>query len=374
MKNLFSRDNKTLNTAPPSAIPLIDFDAFTSRANTATSQEKQAIAQDLVYAFRTAGFVYLRNHGVPDSDVARMFKASAAFFALRQAEKVFAIISKLSMLLSQCLAIVNLMAFLNQQQDKISWESPESNRGYAAVGREKLTELDKEGRVEDIKTLNKINPDLKESLDIGKNVPDTKYKNKFHSAEFEEQCESFFQMMQLVNLRVMSAVAQGLDLKKKEFFTQFIDKSNNTLRLLHYPQVSVEKFSDKSRRCGAHCDYGSWTFLFQDNVGGLEVQERSTNKYVRATPIPNTVLVNVGDLLQRWTNDYLISTEHRVVQPYEVDEAGYLPARYSIVYFCNPNSDVEIEPLEQFIEDNCKKYSPVNAGKYLIGRLSSTYV
>ncbi|KAJ3139401.1 hypothetical protein HK100_011676, partial [Physocladia obscura] len=338
--NLFSHDNESLNTAPPSTIPIIDFAAFSTSSsgdddNGATVQEKQAVAQELVHAFRTAGFVYLRNHGIPEGDVARIFEASKAFFALDQSEK-----------------------------DKISWESPESNRGYVALGRElsfiyiyilhdinisiivrKLTELDKEGRVDDIKALNEISPDLKEAL--GSNA------------------------MQKLNLIVMSVVAEGLGLEKN-FFTQFIDKSNNTLRLLHYPRVPANQVNDRSRRCGAHSDYGGVTFLFQDQVGGLEVKERGTNAYVRATPIPDTVLVNVGDLLQRWTNDYLVSTEHRVVQPYQVETDGYLPARYSVVYFCDPNTDAQIESLEQFVENGQTGYEPVNAGEYLLSRLSST--
>lgn len=90
--------------------------------------------------------------------------------------------------------------------------------------------------------------------------------------------------------------------------------SDNTLRLLRYPSVPITSLSDETtRRAGAHCDYGSITLLLQDGTGGLEVFDSSKNEFVKATPIPDTIIVNVGDMLQRWSNDHLKSTLHRVV-------------------------------------------------------------
>ena len=100
-------------------------------------------------------------------------------------------------------------------------------------------------------------------------------------------------------------------------------------------------------------------------------------QFVPATPIPDTIVVNAGDLLQRWSNDIIRSTEHRVVRPPTVPEDDYYPARYSIAYFCNPNWDATIECL-----DNCsgeaaggkeKKYQPINTHEYLVSRLKATY-
>jgi hypothetical protein len=123
-------------------------------------------------------------------------------------------------------------------------------------------------------------------------------------------------------------------------------------------------------------DYGTITLLFQDDRGGLEVLSPK-GKFIPATPISDTIVVNAGDLLQRWSNDVIRSTEHRVVSPPTPPENDTYPARYSIAYFCNPNWDATIECL-----DGCfgaaaggqkKKYSPINTHEYLVSRLRATY-
>lgn len=123
-------------------------------------------------------------------------------------------------------------------------------------------------------------------------------------------------------------------------------------------------------------DYGTITLLFQDDRGGLEVLSPK-GTFVPATPIPDTIVVNAGDLLQRWSNDVIRSTEHRVVSPRTPPQDDHFPARYSIAYFCNPNWDATIECL-----DNCygdaqggreKRYTPVNTHEYLVSRLKATY-
>lgn len=123
-------------------------------------------------------------------------------------------------------------------------------------------------------------------------------------------------------------------------------------------------------------DYGSITLLFQDDRGGLEV--RSPNgTFVPVTPIPDTIVVNAGDLLQRWSNDIIRSTEHRVVSPPTPPTGDHYPARYSIAYFCNPNWDATIDCLEgcygDVAEGQKKKYAPINTHQYLVSRLKATY-
>jgi isopenicillin N synthase-like dioxygenase len=127
-------------------------------------------------------------------------------------------------------------------------------------------------------------------------------------------------------------------------------------------------------RAGEHSDYGSITLLFQDTVGGLEVKSPK-GTFVRATPIENTIVVNAGDLLSRWSNGEIKSTNHRVVQPPATpgDESETYPARYSIAYFCNPNFDRYIEALPSTWEQTGKKYEGINSGEYLVQRLAATY-
>jgi len=123
-------------------------------------------------------------------------------------------------------------------------------------------------------------------------------------------------------------------------------------------------------------DYGTITLLFQDDRGGLEVLSPKGG-FVPATPIPDTIVVNAGDLLQRWSNDVIRSTEHRVVSPRTPPEDDHFPARYSIAYFCNPNWDATIECLDGCYGDaqggQEKKYTPINTHEYLVSRLKATY-
>jgi len=172
----------------------------------------------------------------------------------------------------------------------------------------------------------------------------------------------------------MRSIALGLDLPE-DFFDANIDEKCHNLRLLAYPPLRTSLLRDEGQyRAGAHSDYGSITLLFQDSVGGLEVQNPQTDEFMPALPIDGTIIVNVGDLLARWSNDVLRSTLHRVVAPPAKkisDNEGITPLRQSIAFFCNPNFSTTISCLP-----NCgqlPKYAPVNAGDYIVGRLSATY-
>ncbi|RMX46421.1 hypothetical protein pdam_00000618 [Pocillopora damicornis] len=138
------------------------------------------------------------------------------------------------------------------------------------------------------------------------------------------------------------------------------------LRLLHYPPLP-DKYNIKPGqvRCGEHSDYGSITLLFQDEIGGLEVLPVD-GKYTPAVPIPKTVLVNIGDLMQRWTADRLISTKHRVLIPEE--EVKQRIVRRSLAFFVHPDNEVMIECL-----DGSNKHPPITSMGYLQQRFAATY-
>jgi isopenicillin N synthase-like dioxygenase len=136
------------------------------------------------------------------------------------------------------------------------------------------------------------------------------------------------------------------------------------LRLLHYPNVAAREACAASAvvvRGALHTDYGTLTLLTQDQTGGLRVQRRDgTWTFLR--PIPGGIVVNVGDMLQRWTNDVLRATPHQVVE--HPDHArDDIPERFSVAFFCNANKDVLLEPLE-FLSDQPPKYPPINALEY----------
>lgn len=138
-----------------------------------------------------------------------------------------------------------------------------------------------------------------------------------------------------------------------DYFTTTLQSADPQLRLLHYmpaPRSVIE--SDGHARIIPHTDFGLCTLLFQDSVGGLEVDPFHTNNFVPATPIRGTCVINVADLLQRLSNDRLRSTMHRVTSPKlseeklsELGEDAMLPARYSTAFFVHPSADVDIEPM-----------------------------
>jgi isopenicillin N synthase-like dioxygenase len=269
------------------------------------------------------------------------------------------------------------------QKDGLSWTSPQSNRGYVAIGREKLTTVDET----DGETLRASAPDIKETMEIGregvKGLPNRwpDYLDD-EGKEFKETMQSFFEMGKTLHQQIMQAIALGMNLPE-HFFDEFIDATDNNLRLLHYPPVKKEVFQKNPSqvRAGEHSDYGSITLLFQDRHGGLQVRSPK-GTFVDATPIADTIVVNAGDLLARWSNDTIKSTRHRVIQPpvpvgeNSEDDSETYPARYSVAYFCQPNDDKLIGALPGTFGEDIqveKKYSEITAGEYLVQRLTATY-
>lgn len=251
-------------------------------------------------------------------------------------------------------------------------------------GREKVTDLtDKEA----VDKLRQGSPDLKESFEIGREGeeghpnrwPD--FDGEKEGAHFKDVMQEFFLKCKDMHCLVMRAIALGMGLEER-FFDGFTQQGDNNLRLLHYPAVSKSVFDQgkQQMRAGEHSDYGSVTLLFQDQRGGLQVMTPS-GKFIDATPIEGTVVVNAGDLLERWSNDRIKSTKHRVVEPPAITkgEGGAredcYPARYSVVYFCNPDYNRWIEALPGTWEGEKggKKYEGINSGEYLVQRLSATY-
>jgi isopenicillin N synthase-like dioxygenase len=217
---------KTTMLIPPSQ--LIDFGTFLSGNDT----DKKNIANQILKGFQTAGFIYLTNHGIAKDQVATVFGQSAQFFKLPQAQK-----------------------------NALEWTSAKANRGYTAHGREKVTMPD----AEDIAALREANPDLKESLEIGRegeagcpnqwppeNVGEGNWPTVFRTTmqEFHTRCRDLS-----VEVFKSIAVALGID---EDFFNAYTDQGDNTLRLLHYPSVKREVFEKNSgqNRAGEHTDFG----------------------------------------------------------------------------------------------------------------------
>ncbi|KAJ4479312.1 hypothetical protein J3R30DRAFT_2744888 [Lentinula aciculospora] len=323
-------------------IPVINFSKFRAAQSDA---EKKETAKEVVSAFKHSGFIYVSNHGIPENTVSAVFRKSAEFF--KMPDKVKA---------------------------QLAWEDPRSNRGYVQIGRERVTQSTD---VAEISALREKAPDCKESMEIGRDW-DSEWKNQWPKESdvpgFQKTMLEFFQTCHDLHVEMMRSVALGLDLSE-DFFDRKIDQQCHNLRLLSYPPVKRVFLDGKGQaRAGAHSDYGTLTLLFQDSVGGLEVMDPQTGVFVPATPIPGTIVINVGDLLARWSNDVLRSTLHRVVAPAKMISSTetITPVRQSIAFFSNPNFDTVIECLP-----NCGKearYPPVNTENYIVGRLAATYM
>ena len=164
-------------------------------------------------------------------------------------------------------------------------------------------------------------------------------------------------------------VTQGLSISlglPKNYFWPFMNESHNYMRISKYPPILNDQIKISGDGIGSHIDYGFLTILLQDKVQGLEIKD-SDGQWFKAPIIPGTFLINIGHMIQRWTNDYYRATVHRVVSPED-------KARLSVPFFFEPNYDTVIEPIGRFCtENNPIKYSPLHFGTYLKKTFRTSY-
>lgn len=297
-------------------LPTIDLSAF--------DDNPQAIAHQIDHACRTVGFFYLTGHNLPPLLLAQMFAQSQAFFQLPLNEKC-----------------------------QSRWTHAQSNRGYSVLGQEQLNPY---GSV-----------DYKEALNLGHESPTTPNPWPQKLPGFRETALACFDGFAAIAHQLFQGLAIALDLPLN-FFVERHNQNPFTLRLLHYPPIA-EPLADAQLRAGEHSDYGTITLLAQDDMGGLEIQTVDGD-WLAVPPRPDTVLVNLGDLLARWTNQVYRSTPHRVELP-EGDRTQQ--SRYSIAFFCDANPDTEVACLPSCQQDRPPLYPPIRAGDYLLSRLNATY-
>lgn len=170
--------------------------------------------------------------------------------------------------------------------------------------------------------------------------------------------------------RIMELFARGL-LLPPDFFVPFIDRSASALRALRYPARTTPA-EEGQFRAGAHTDYGTLTLLRQDTVGGLQVKT-AEDTWADVPSIDGAYVVNIGDLMARWTNDRWRSTLHRVVDPASPD--GQYPTRHSMPFFHNANWDARIDALPTCVPaGTVAHHEPVLAGPHLMGKFRKTAV
>ena len=166
--------------------------------------------------------------------------------------------------------------------------------------------------------------------------------------------------------------ALALDLND-DWFEEKINEHRSALRSLYYPSLT-SALPENQYRCSVHTDYGAFTILSQDAVSGLQVQSRADGRWIDVPFIENSFVINLGDLMSRWTNDRWVSTPHRVVAPPEQNTDGIYPARQSVAFFCQINPDELVECIPTCMsKDQPAKYPPIRSWDLIMEKyLAST--
>lgn len=323
-------------------LPVIRFDRDLAQSSGQIAAGR--IAQALGQACRDSGFFYLAQSNLPPDQIEAAFTQAKAFFDLPTATK---------------------MQLLR---------SPQTNCGYVPLQAE---------------ALNPQRPgDGKEAFNIGL---ETLWPTE--PSPFRSVLEPFYHAcIEQIAMPLLRVLALALDLPEAFFVERH--GQNFLLRLLHYPPLA--QFEANQLRAGEHTDYGTLTLLFQESLLQeplLQASATNSNQYESQTgsleiltqqgiwtpapAIPGTILINVGDALQRWTNDRLRSTPHRVELPQinqsQASQSQASQSRYSMALFCDPNPEVEIACLPMGLTHSPARYPPIRYQDYLQERFAATY-
>ena len=309
-------------------LPIIDLSLLDNPSG------RELLARQLDRVCRESGFFYVAGHGVAPELTDEVFRQSRALFALPEPEKL--------------------------QIDKS--RSP-ANRGYEPLKGQTLEPGSP--------------PDLKEGFYIGEDLDEKDPRvqaGRFNQGpnqwpeslpEFAPVMQRYFHTMNRLGTRIMEALALALELPA-DHFRDFCQQPLSTLRLLHYPpQPATPTPGEKG--CGAHTDFGGITVLLLDAHPGLQVWDHTGQCWIQAPPIPGTFVVNLGDMISRWTNDRYRSTLHRVVNLSGAE-------RYSVPFFFSGNPDHRVQCLPGCLAPGEQPlYPPTTVEQHLMDMYRRTY-
>lgn len=182
---------------------------------------------------------------------------------------------------------------------------------------------------------------------------------------FQRTVDEYHETMTRLAENILRVIAMTLNLDE-EYFQAFCTEPAAVLRLLHYPPQAPDASEDE-RGIGAHTDFGGITLLLQDQVGGLQVFDAATKSWIDVKPTPGALVVNLGNVMMRWSNDRYVSNLHRVI-----NASGR--ERYSVPFFYSGNPDFVIDCLPG-CEDGVKgsKYGPIKVQDWILGRHTNTF-
>ncbi|WP_373400751.1 2-oxoglutarate and iron-dependent oxygenase domain-containing protein [Algoriphagus halophilus] len=311
-------------------IPSLDLADFTS----GTEKQKAEFVKKLGDAYQNIGFVAIKNHGLSQELQDRLYQSIQSFFAL-------------------------------PDEVKVNYEKPEIGfqRGYTGKGKEHA-----KGR---------NTGDLKEFYHVGQElskIPDSDPLKSEYPAniwpaeipEFEKDANEAFRILENAGKSMLRAIALNLDLPE-DYFEDKVAYGNSILRQIHYfPIENPDEVPEDAVRAAEHGDINLITLLMGASADGLQVL-RKDGKWIPITALPDQLVVNVGDMLERLTNKKLKSTIHRVVNP---PKEKMNTSRYSIPFFMHPRSDMDLTCLESCVsEENPKLFPDATAGEFLEERL-----
>ncbi|WP_438750979.1 isopenicillin N synthase family dioxygenase [Pararhizobium sp. O133] len=319
--------------------PVFDLGAFETADNTT----KRILGDRVDAICRETGFLAISNHGVPQAVIDAVWQKAHQFFDLSPDEK-----------------------------QKV--RAPYKGYPYGYLG----PELEALAKSRDVDSP----PDLKESFNGGPlrqpaSITDPEalafcYAPTIWPDEpdgFVDAWKAYYAALEDLAARVMRLFAVALRLPE-DYFESFINAPISALRALNYPEQHVPP-KPGQLRAGAHTDYGSLTILLpQEGSKGLEIITPDGG-WTAVPPVPGAFVINIGDLMARWTNDRWVSTLHRVVNPSPED--GGMARRQSLAFFHQPNWDAKITVLDAcLVEGETAKYGPVLSGPYLMSKFKST--
>lgn len=305
-------------------VPVVDLSDFIS----GTPEKKRSFIRELGDAYHTVGFVTVKNHGINEKMIEELYREVKAFFSLPDEIK-----------------------FKYERADLAG------QRGYTSFGREHA----KGSKVADLKEFFQFGQMVMDDDPIRKEYPDNVWVTELPG--FNEVNINAFKSFEIAGGYLMRAIALYLDLPEI-YFDKKIHNGNSILRAIHYPPITGDPKS--ALRAEQHEDINLITLLVGASAEGLEIYTRE-EEWVPVTAMPGQIVVNVGDMLQRLTNDRLKSTTHRVVNP---PKELWGTSRYSIPFFLHPRSEMRLDCLGSCISlENSRKYDPISAGEYLDERL-----
>lgn len=292
---------------------------------------KLKFCQDLGEAYQSIGFVAIKNHGFSDEKRDRLYEVIKKFFAL-------------------------------SDEIKQKYEIPElyGQRGYIGKGKEHA-----KGRsTGDLKEFYHVGQHLEADDPLNSEYPSNIWPEEI--SEFKQSTSEAYKILEDTGLTMLRAIAIYLGLDE-EYFEDKVRKGNSILRPIHYfPIENPEEIPDDAVRAAEHGDINLITLLMGASADGLQVLRRD-NKWIPITALPEQLVVNVGDMLSRLTNNRLKSTIHRVVNP---PKELMKTSRFSIPFFMHPKSAMDLSCLEECVDgDHPKQYEDISAGEFLDQRL-----